>query len=1159
MPATQHFLCLIRSHARLYSTLTAVRTILAFAGSFAFTLPSVVATEFAQPEPLPPSIAPASEEPSEAMAAISIKKGWEIGLFAAEPDVANIVAFDIDHHGRIFVCESFRQSKGVTDNRAHDEKWLLADLAAETVQDRIDYHKRLLGEAALTYAQHDDRLRLIQDTDGDHKADRSSVFASGFNRIEEGTGAGVLSRGEDIYYTNIPKLWKLNDTDSDGVADKRTVLSDGYGVKVAFRGHDLHGLIVGPDGRLYFTIGDRGYNITTDDGKVISNVESGAVFRCELDGSDLQVIATGMRNPQELAFNDYGDIFSVDNNSDSGDKARVIQVLEGADSGWRMHYQYLPDRGPFNREKLWEPIHDEQPAFIVPPITNFTDGPSGFAFYPGTGFGEQLRDTFLICDFRGGPSNSGIRSFKLEPQGAFHRFVAGVSESETNEKSNTENSDQIDNEDRASQLIWNVLPTDIAFGPDGAIYLSDWVNGWNGLGKGRLYRVTDPDEIDRPMVKEVSRLLASDWTELKTTQLSEYLSHDDRRVRLEAQWELSKRGEHETLLVTASNSDASTLARLHGVWGASHVVRDSQDARNRSKILSLLRPLLTGNDSVVVAAVAAAMGDHGDKESISVLRTLVSSESDRVKYHAIMSLGKLKDPGAFLDTVALLEKRDNSDPALRHAGVMYLANAIPDDKIAELSKHPSVSVRRTAVVALRRIKSGKLANFLNDSSSLVVEEAAGAIHDIPVRVAEKPLANLIETPMKSAQVAKRVINTLYRIGTPESATRLANFAGRPSAKIELRLDALDALATWSDPDPRDRVLNAYRPLKSRPVAVAANAIEPQIDALMASQDEIRAKAIDVASTLGIQKIVPFLVDRVAKQDSSSQARATALHGLAKLDPKAAVSIARKTKLLPTNEFVLASLKVLAELDQQGSLDRFIKASRSRDAKVQGLAWDILANHSSAEAAARISEGVQAYINGSLPSGVHLNVVEAATGRLTPELQNALTQHQTAQAETDSLGPWLLSLEGGDAQKGRSLFFEKTELSCVRCHQVDRIGGQVGPVLTVIGKQKDRRYLLESIAIPNASIAKGYETAVIANDSGEVFSGVVESENDDEIRLLRSDGSVVKILTEDVIARKTGISSMPADLVKSMTARQLRDLVAYLASLQVDPSASGSIE
>nr|WP_235033510.1 PVC-type heme-binding CxxCH protein [Rubripirellula obstinata] len=1149
------------------------------------TFQSAGAAEFEQPEPLQPSIASASDEPAEAMEAISIKKGWEIGLYAAEPDVANIVAFDIDNQGRIFVCESFRQSKGVTDNRAHDEKWLLADLAAETVQDRIDYHKRLLGEAAVTYAQHDDRLRLLKDTDGDHQADQSTVFASGFNRIEEGTGAGVLSRGEDVYYTNIPKLWKLNDTDGDGVADNRSVLSDGYGVKVAFRGHDLHGLLVGPDGRLYFTIGDRGYNITTDDGKVITNVDSGAMFRCELDGSDLQVVATGLRNPQEIAFNDYGDFFSIDNNSDSGDKARVVQLLEGGDSGWRMHYQYLPDRGPFNRQKIWEPFHEEQPAFIVPPITNFTDGPSGLAYYPGTGFGEQLRDTFLICDFRGGPSNSGIRSFRLEPKGAFYQFVDGKEQNteqlaeqdtdqnieqniEQNSEQKTEQkteptpeqiAQQIEDADRASQVIWNVLATDVAFGPDGAIYFSDWVNGWDGLGKGRLYRVTDPDEIDQAIVGEVTQLLAGDWTETKTKPLSDLLSHDDRRVRLEAQWELARRGEHETLLVVASNPDASTLARLHGVWGSSQVLRTSEEELSRAKILSLLRPLLTGNDPIVVAAVAAAMGDHNDQESISALQTLIGSESDRVKYHSIMSLAKLKDAGAFAEVIALLDERDNSDPALRHAGAMYLAKTIPADVIAKLSEHPSVAVRRTAVVALRRIKSGKLADFLGDESPLVVEEAAGAIHDLPVRVAQKSLANLIDTPMKDSPVARRVINTLYRIGTSESATRLANFAGRPSAAVDFRLDALDALASWADPDPRDRVLNVYRPLKSRPVTDAVKAIEPQIDALMASQDEIRAKAIDVASTLGVRKIVPFLVARVAKQDSSSEARATALKGLAKLDAEAAVLIARKTKLLPTNEFVLASLSVLSELDQQNSIDKFIKATHSRDAQVQGLAWDILADHPSAKAEARIAEGVEAYIEGSLPSGVHLNLVEAANGRLSPELQKALSQHQTTVAEADSLGPWLLSLDGGDVQKGKKLFFEKTELSCVRCHRVDRIGGQVGPVLTVIGKQKDRRYLLESIAIPDANIAKGYETAVIANDSGEVFSGVVQSENDDEINLVRGDGSLVTIPTDEVVARKTGISSMPADLSKSMTARQLRDLVAYLASLQVDPSAAGSIE
>ena len=1113
----------------------------------------LLAADFEQPEPLAPSVAAASSEPTEAMDAMSIPKGWKINVFAAEPDVANIVAFDIDNRGRIFVCESFRQNKGVTDNRAHDKNWILADLAAETVQDRIDYHKRLLGEAAITYAQHDDRLRLIQDTDGDHKVDQSTVFASGFNRIEEGTGAGVLSRGDRVYYTNIPKLWKLDDSDGDGVAESRTVLSDGYGVKVALRGHDLHGLLIGPDGRLYFTIGDRGYNITTHDGRVIADVDSGAMFRCELDGSNLEVVATGLRNPQELAFNDYGDFFTVDNNSDSGDKARVVQLLEGGDSGWRMHYQYLPDRGPFNRQRIWEPFHNEQPAFIVPPITNFTDGPSGLAYYPGTGFGEQLRDTFLICDFRGGPSNSGVRGFKLNPKGAFYEF------SDKPLHNRQSNDKETDGSDRSSQLIWNVLATDVAFGPDGAMYVSDWVNGWKGLGKGRLYRITDPHLIEEPVVKEVRQWLQGDWSIVKTKQLAELLSHEDRRVRLEAQWELALRGEHETLLVAASDPDLRTLARLHGVWGASQIARTTDDDLDRAKILSLLRPLLTGNDSILVSAVADAIGDHQDQESVGALRALIASKSDRVKYHAIMSLGKLKDVKAKSKVVALLEARDNSDPAIRHAGAIYLAKAVSEDDIAKLAKHPSVSVRRTAVVALRRTKSRLLANFLNDESPLVAREAAGAIHDLPIRVAQKSLADLIDTPLKDPELARRVINTLYRIGTPESATRLAKFAGHPSSLVNFRLDALDALANWETPDPRDRVLNAYRPLKPRPIADAIKAIEPQIDVLMASQEEVREKAIGVASRLGVKKIVPFLVARADKQDSSSQMRASALIGLAKLDRKAAVSIAKNTALLPTNDFVLASLKVLSELDQAGSIDKFIEATRSQDVVVQALGWDILAKHPSLEAAARIAEGVQAFIDGTLSPSVHLNVVEASSGRLTPELDKRLLQHQTTLAEADSLGPWLLSLDGGDKEKGKQLFYEKTELSCVRCHQVGRIGGNVGPVLTVIGKEKDRRYLLESIAIPSANIAKGFETAVIANDSGEVYSGVVKSENDDEISLVRGDGSVVKIPTEEMVARKTGISSMPADLIDSMTPRELRDLVAYLASLQVDPRASGSIE
>ena len=212
----------------------------------------------------------------------------------------------------------------------------------------------------------------------------------------------------------------------------------------------MHGLIVGPDGRLYFSIGDRGYNVQTPNG-VLKDPASGAVFRCELDGSNLEVIATGLRNPQELAFDNYGNLFTGDNNSDSGDKARWVYIVPGSDSGWRMYYQYLADRGPFNREKIWYPYNkNESAAYVVPPIDNFADGPSGLTFYPGTGLTDFFTDRFFLCDFRGNATVSGIRTFRSKQKGAFWEIAD------------------------SDKTFWNMLITDADFGPDGKLYASDW-------------------------------------------------------------------------------------------------------------------------------------------------------------------------------------------------------------------------------------------------------------------------------------------------------------------------------------------------------------------------------------------------------------------------------------------------------------------------------------------------------------------------------------------------------------------------------------------------------------------------------------------------------------------------------------------------------------
>ena len=1094
---------------------------------------SVGSVNVSATDPIEPEVAGASAEGKEAMEAIRIPNGWKVQLFAAEPMVANVVAFDIDHQGRFYICETFRQNRGVTDNRGHDDQWLLADLAAETVQDRIDYHRKLLGDAAVTYEQHDDRLRLLEDTNGDRVADTSKVIAKGFNHLEEGTGASVLWRPSGIYYTCIPKLWQLIDSNADGVIDERIVMSDGYGVRVAFRGHDLHGLTLGPDGRLYFSIGDRGYHVTTDEGDVLANPVSGAVFRCELDGSQLEVFASGLRNPQELAFNDVGDFFTVDNNSDSGDQARVVHLLQDGDSGWRMYYQYLPDRGPFNRESIWQPLHPQQPAYIVPPVANFTDGPSGLAYYPGTGFGDQFNDTFFICDFRGGPANSGVRTFRVEPEGASYRFASDA------------------------DPIWTILATDIGFGPDGAIYVSDWVNGWDGLGKGRIYRFSDPEYSDTKIVSEVREWLSSNWEELDRERLVAGLSHVDRRIRLESQWQLAQRLDWRSLVKVATDRNLDAVARLHGIWGADQIARQNDELS--ASIVQSIRPLLNSDDSLIRSAATNFAGERGDQQSVSLIRKNLEDGSARVKYFAMRALSALRDEGSLDQILAAMIEDAASDVALRHAGIIALANTQSPQVLGSLKDHPSEIVRISAVVALRRLRHANVAAFLNDSSDWVASEAGRAIYDLPIPEAMPQLSELAILENHSLEFQRRILNAGHRVGTPQAAQRLVSFAASPSTSVSMRLEALNLLENWNQTDPRDRVLNDYRPLTIRSTEIAVNALAPQLQGLMVGSSEVRDEAIRVASQLGIKGIAPMLVTRVANQELSAAERASALEALSRLDTPAAVELALNVRMLPADELLLAGLRILAQHAPSLSKSRLIEATESRDLRVRQLAWDLLAKLGDIDIRDVVSRGVERYLAGELPASDSLNVLEAAEGKLSDDLVVRIRSHLEKLNEKDPLGRWLNALEGGDVESGRKLFFEDTRLSCLRCHQVGRAGGQVGPNLTTIAAKKDRRYLLESICTPNAVVAEGFETALVLTTEGETIAGIVKLENDESLDLIKADGSLVRVDLEEIEARRKGKSSMPEDLIDKLTMRQLRDLVAYLASLTTDLRSADEVE
>ena len=634
-------------------------------------------------EPDEPSVAEANNDGQNAIANIKFS-GLKCEVFAAEPDVANVVAFHRDYKGRMFLCETFRQDKGIEDNRAHTY-WMDEELAAQTVQDRVNYILKYHPDAEETYTRFDDRIRVVRDTNGDGKADQSKVFANGFNRISSGSGAGVLSYRDKIYYTNIPTLFELSDSDGDDVSDSRKSLHEGYGVHFAYRGHDMHGLVVGHDGRLYYSIGDRGYHLPEQG---IKNPDSGAVFRCELDGSNLEVVATGMRNPQELAFDDYGNLFTGENNSDSGDQARWVYVVPGGDTGWRFYYQYLEDRGPFNREKIWHAHEPNVPAYIIPPVENLSDGPSGLEYYPGTGFSDDFKNRFFLCDFRGGPTNSGIRSFRNKPVGAFFEVV-----------------DQ-------DQPIWGVLPTDIDFGSDGKLYLADWVTGWVGEDRGRIYSFFDEQKVQSGVVKQVESLLAGGIKKADVAQLMVLTGHADQRVRRESQFELVARGERtaiEELAIKGTADGEVLLSRLHGIWGLGQLSRQSLQAPNAplvdSELAAIIQKLLTDSEDEVRAQAALIVGEAG-LPLAAELKPLLLDSSSRTRYFAAAAYGRIATADGLTDIAALLEENADDDPILRHGGVMAMKHIAIRHGVGSLNaaiESPIPSVRIAACVALRHM------------------------------------------------------------------------------------------------------------------------------------------------------------------------------------------------------------------------------------------------------------------------------------------------------------------------------------------------------------------------------------------------------------------------------------------------------------------------
>ncbi len=993
-------------------------------------------------------------------------EGMTMTTFDDRLSEGTLVSLDVDERGRVLVAESHRRNAGAEDNRSRD--WLDADLASRSLEDRLAYSRDAIARGAIEDPDHftreSDRLVAIEDTDGDGVADRRAELAT-WNEALTGLVAGVEAREGSIWVANIPSIYRIEDPDANGIADSQQELARGFGIKTSLGGHDLHGFAWGPDGKLYVSIGDRGYHVPLPDGRVLESPLGpgrGAVFRMNPDGSDLEVFAVGLRNPQELAFDDFGHLFTGDNNGDGGDPARFVYVVEGGDTGWAMPYQSLAGdyvRGPWMAERLFDLQHATQPAWILPPIAQIANGPSGLVHYPGLGLPERYAGHFFLCDYAYVYGQSGIWSFAVEPKGAGFELV-----------------------DR-HRFIWSVLTPDFDFGWDGRMFAALFDQLGDSRGIATFEHTASRAD---PRVAELAAAARVPMATRTTAELLALLAFPDQRLRLRAQYALASRGEISALVQLVRDDAAAPLARRHAIWALGQIGAEAMRALDPGG------PWLQTAGDELRGQLARAAGDSGAPDWLPALRRWLADPSPRVRFFAAEAVGKLGDRESVEPLLALLRENADRDVFLRHAAVYALHRIGAAQALFARRGDESRSVRLAVLLVLRHGLDPRIGVFLDDADPQLVVEAARAIYDGPIDAAMPALAALVGregglTPVAEGDrqtgeaLHRRVIGANVRLRERAGAAALARYVADERQQEDLRRLALEALSSYAAPPARDLTMGFHRPLAPIDRAVVASVLEAEGRALVDSA--LSARALEIAAEYGVSPLSDAeLIARAASQTTDEPTRIAALVVLRTRGPAAQARPAAEAASSDASPRVrMAGRELLASIDPVAGSERYLEASeRGSDPAERRHAWQAIGASPGAQARAAIDAGLSRWEAGDLDREVALEVLEAAIasgdGGLGPRARSLLAG--SPERPVESRG-WALA--GGDPVAGRVVF--QTVGDCQRCHgdpeAGDEAAGQGGHALDRVGPSlagvasKGPDYVLESILVPDAQIAEGY--------------------------------------------------------------------------------------
>ncbi len=1080
----------------------------------------------ANPEPIP-----SLDEEKAILATIKAPEGMVTKLFAREPNVQTPTAITFDEQNRLYIAETHRFGRGIEDNRRNP--WVAEDYQLTSTAERLEMYKKFSDKKPMSYyTEYSEKIRVIEDRDGDGKCDHAKLYAEGFNNALDGTAAGVMALDGKIYFACIPHVWMLQDKDGDLVAEKRESLQEGYGISVSLSGHDLNGFVLGPDNRIWFTIGDRGYNLKTKEGRHLYSQYQGAVFRMERDGSNLEVVHTGLRNPKEIAFDCYGNLFSVDNEADMQDMARVVDVVEGAHSGWQRGHQafqkftnviYGTRRHDTNwmRERHWDMDSPLRPRAILAPAGWVSKGPSGLAYNPGTGLSEKWDNHFFVCDFVG--ATSAVIGFRMEPNGAGFKV------------------------ERKENFVSGMLCTDVEFGYDSKAYVSEYVGSWTTFEKGNIFTFEDPKETAKPQTKEVRTLFANGINKLAPQELAKLLRHPDMRVRLRAQIALAENPANRSILVAATQAGEPLTTRLHGVWGLGNLARLKKDGEAADALVKLC----DADDGKVRGQAVHALGEAGHKAGLSAAIALLKDPDLRTRMLAAIAVGKLGSKEQVPALMALVEDNNDKDEYVRHGAVQGMFLIGDADTIFRFAKSESPAVRRAIVLAFRRMKDARIGVFLKDADLSIAVETVQAINDEYIEGARLDLSAATHLLGKSTwAVDLRILNAMIRAGGDENVRRLIAVAADSTFSENIRTEALWLIGRFDKHPPTDPTTGMYRPITEQ--RVLGEAIRKEIhDALLpllaSSSGDLLVEAMGLAGKFDVKVPTETLVKQLTEPKNPQAVRLAALKEIESAKPDDFTEILVKLTSDPDAKMRGTAMQVLGRIAPNDAFGVTTKILSSGTPSDKQLAIALLGTLNHPDAPGYLLKMIQDL--GSQPAAIKLDIIEASSKRGGDELVKAIAAYETGIAKDDPLAAFQVSLDGGNPETGKQIFFNSGAANCVQCHKVGDRGGDAAPNLKGIAGRHDAAYLLESIVAPNAKLTAGYSPMAVTMNDGSIVAGMLMKETDTEVVIQNIETKKETVcLKSDIKTIPPAMSTMPPmGLILKKT--EIRDLLAFLSSLK----------